>query len=48
MRQRDGIDAVVLGGTELPLILRGVTQVVPFLDTTAIHIDAVVELALAN
>jgi aspartate racemase len=47
MRQRDGIDGVVLGGTELPLILRGVTEVVPFLDTTAIHVEAVVDLVLS-
>jgi aspartate racemase len=42
MRQRDGIDGLILGGTELPLLLREVTQSVPFLDTTRIHVDAVV------
>lgn len=48
MRQRDGIEGLILGGTELPLLLREVTQSVPFLDTTRIHVDAVVGLALSE
>ncbi len=44
--ERHGIDALVLGGTELPLLLRGVTLPLPVLDTTVIHVDAVVERAL--
>jgi aspartate racemase len=48
MRQRDAIEGLILGGTELPLLLREVTQLVPFLDTTRIHVDAVVSLALSG
>jgi aspartate racemase len=39
-----GIDAVILGGTELPLLLRDAEyRGVPFLDTTAMHVEAIVE-----
>ena len=38
------IDAVILGGTELPLLLRSTTVAdVPVLDTTAIHVAAIVQ-----
>ena len=44
MQDRSGIDALVLGGTELSLILSDESQVsLPILDTTRIHIDAVVD-----
>jgi aspartate racemase len=47
MRERDGIEGVILGGTELPLILREVTdRGIPFLDTTRIHVEAIVEQLL--
>jgi aspartate racemase len=41
MKQRDGIEGLILGGTELPLILRdnGATGI-PLLDTTQIHAKA--------
>jgi aspartate racemase len=43
MRKQEGIDGVILGGTELPLILRDVTDPgIPFLDTTAIHVRRIV------
>lgn len=38
----DGIDSVVLGCTELPLILEGDAFGIPFLNTTAIHVEAIV------
>lgn len=42
------IDGVVLGGTELPLLLRRPEHDgVPFLDTTRIHVDAIVSALLA-
>jgi aspartate racemase len=42
------IDGVVLGGTELPLLLRRADHHgVPFLDTTKIHVDAIVNALLA-
>ncbi|MBI2683127.1 MAG: amino acid racemase [Acidobacteriales bacterium] len=43
MRAEEGIDGVVLAGTELPLILRDAPGAgVPFLDTTRIHVEAAV------
>ncbi|HWY69337.1 MAG TPA: amino acid racemase [Terriglobales bacterium] len=44
MKNRDGIQAVILGGTELPLLLRGgEAGGVPLLDTTQIHVEAALE-----
>jgi aspartate racemase len=43
MRERDGIEGLILGGTELPLILRDAEHHgVPFLDTTKIHVERIV------
>jgi aspartate racemase len=43
MKSRDGIDAVILGGTELPLLLRDEQHNgMPLLDTTRIHVDRLV------
>jgi len=43
LRERDDIEGLILGGTELPLILRGKEHNgVPFLDTTRIHVDRIV------
>jgi aspartate racemase len=47
MRDRARIDGVILGGTELPLIIRDVPFPLPLLDTTRIHVDAVLRAALA-
>lgn len=48
MAQRDGIDAVVLGGTELPLLFRdGVAPSVPQLDTTRIHVERALTVMLS-
>ena len=48
-RLRDrGVDGVILGGTELPLILRDVPFALPLLDTTRIHVDAALRAALAS
>ena len=43
MKERDGIDGLILGGTELPLILRDAKSDVPFLDTTRIHVARIVD-----
>lgn len=44
LRRREHIETLILGGTELPLILRDSEQsAVPFLDTTKIHVEAIVE-----
>jgi len=43
MHDRERIDGVILGGTELPLLLPGpVIAGVPALDTTALHVAAIV------
>ena len=43
LKSRDGVKGVILGGTELPLILRDeLHNGVPFLDTTRIHVDRIV------
>jgi aspartate racemase len=42
LRSRAGVEAVILGGTELPLILgEDVASPVPLLDTTRIHAEAI-------
>ncbi len=47
MKRRDGIEAMILGGTELPLILNGDQACgIPLLDTTKIHVQAVLERLL--
>jgi aspartate racemase len=46
--EREKIDGVILGGTELPLILRDAEhRGIPFLDTTQIHVKAAVARLLA-
>lgn len=40
-----GIEAIILGCTELPLILNDANCVLPCLDSVAIHIKRIVELA---
>ena len=48
MKKDDGIQALVLGGTELPLILTDSSLLgIPFLDTTQIHVNAILERAMA-
>jgi aspartate racemase len=48
MQKEDGIEAVILAGTELPLLLRGEEpEGLPFLDTTLIHVKAAVAAILA-
>ena len=43
MHARDGIEAVILGGTELPLLLRDEEHNgIPLLDTTRIHVDRLI------
>jgi aspartate racemase len=44
LKQRNKIDALILGGTELPLLLRDGSELgIPLLDTTRIHVEAAVE-----
>jgi aspartate racemase len=48
LRERDGVEAVILAGTELPLLLREASAPVPLLDTTRVHVDAIVERMLED
>jgi aspartate racemase len=49
MKQRNGIDGLILGGTELSLILREPRAAgLPVLDTTQIHVDAAVDWLLRD
>jgi aspartate racemase len=43
--ERDKIDAVILGCTELPLVIAPDDPSVTILDTTAIHVDAILAAA---
>lgn len=48
LRERDAVEAAILGGTELPLILREAERNnVKFLDTTKIHVEKIVERLLS-
>jgi aspartate racemase len=47
LRSREAIDGVILGGTELSLILHDGDAVVPLLDTTRIHVDEIVARMLS-
>jgi aspartate racemase len=45
LKHQERIEGLILGGTELPLILGDVTdQGIPFLDTTRIHVRAAITL----
>ena len=48
MKDRDSIDSLILGCTELPLILDKDAQGIPFLNTTSIHVDAMVRYSLGE
>ena len=43
MKAEDEIQAIVLAGTELPLLLRDSGSGIEFLDTTVIHVEAIVD-----
>ena len=49
MVQREGIDSVILGGTELPLLFRdGEQPSIPLLDTTRIHVESALTRLLSK
>ncbi len=49
LKMRDGADALILGGTELSLILREPEAAgLPVLDTTQIHVDAAIDWLLRD
>jgi aspartate racemase len=48
MKSSDGVDALILGGTELPLLLTESEYLgVPVLDTCRIHVESAVSAMLA-
>jgi aspartate racemase len=49
MKFEDGVEALILAGTELPLLLRGSDDPrIEFLDTTVIHVEAIVDSLLVE
>ena len=49
MKKEDGLEVIALAGTELPLLLREASEKpVEFLDTTLIHVDAIVDELLRD
>jgi aspartate racemase len=47
LKRREAIEGLILGGTELPLILRDAATRIPFLDTTKIHVESAVARMLS-
>ena len=43
MEKDEGIEQVILGCTELPLLLDDSTSPLPCLDTVSIHVDAILK-----
>jgi aspartate racemase len=43
LQDENGVEAIVLAGTELPLLLRDSNSPIEFLDTTVIHVEAIVD-----
>jgi len=49
MKREDGVEALLLAGTELPLLLRdSASPGIEFLDTTIIHVEAIVDELLSH
>lgn len=46
--QRDGFDGVILGCTELPILLRQEETAIPLYDTLALHVQAMLDAALVE
>ena len=45
---KEGVEGVIMAGTELPLLLRDASTEIPFLDTTIIHVKAAVDEMLKS
>jgi aspartate/glutamate racemase len=48
MGTKSGIEGLILGGTEWPLLHEGEDPSFPFLDTTRIHVEAAVNETLSE
>jgi aspartate/glutamate racemase len=44
--KRDGLDAILLAGTDLPLIFNEANVQFPFIDCAALHIEAILQKVL--
>ena len=42
---KENVQAIVLGCTELPLIFRDIAMPVPYIDVMQVHIDALIDIA---
>jgi aspartate racemase len=48
LRREDGIEGLIYGGTELPLLMRDVPIGLPTIDSTLVHVDAIVSRLLGE
>jgi aspartate racemase len=48
MIERDAIDSIIMGCTELPLILPATAHGIPLLNTTALHVERIVSYCLGE
>lgn len=49
LKKRSGMDGLIYGGTELPLLMRDAPPIgIPTYDTTQIHVEAVLDRALGS
>ena len=48
MIRRDQIQGVILGCTELPLLLKSEDSMIPLLNTTEIHVNKIVETIFSD
>ena len=48
MAEEDGVQAVVLGCTELPMLFGNTRLQVPFIDVMRVHIDVLIDMILAD
>lgn len=46
--QKEGAEGVILGCTEIPLLIQQENSPIPIFDTTKIHAEKAVEMALSN
>jgi len=48
LRNEDGVEALMLGGTDLALVFDAATSPYPLVDCAGLHVDAIVHHALGN
>jgi aspartate racemase len=45
---KKGAQAIIMGCTEIPILLEGIELQIPLLDTASIHVEAIVKYSLEN